>query len=89
MVLSLWHLAYHLLPVTPTEKKWQGVKTNLSKNDVVLLKEVNSRHQTWPLARVLEVHPGADGLVRVVMVLCGVDYWLFVHRLLVDWFYSF
>ena len=28
---------------------------------------MNSSHQTWPLARVLEVHPGADELV----ILCG------------------
>ncbi len=52
-------------------KKWQGIKPNIAKGDIVLLKdeEIYGRRM-WPIARVLEVHPRADGLVRVVTVFC-------------------
>ena len=52
-------------------KKWQCVQPNLAKGDIVLLKDEETYgRRMWPLARVLEVHPGADGLVRVATVLC-------------------
>lgn len=35
---------------------------------LVLLKDENSPPLHWPKARIVEVHPGADGLVRVVSV---------------------
>ena len=37
---------------------------------MLLKDDENYGRISWPLARVLEVHPGADGLVRVVTVLC-------------------
>ena len=36
--------------------------------DLVLLKEDGIVSAKWPLARVTQVHPGSDGLVRVVTV---------------------
>ena len=52
-------------------KKWQRIKINLRKGDIVLLKDdENYGRRSWPQARVLEVHSGADGHVRVVTVLC-------------------
>ncbi|XP_062557415.1 uncharacterized protein LOC134222287 [Armigeres subalbatus] len=35
---------------------------------VVILREDNIPPLQWPLARIVEVHPGADGVVRVVTV---------------------
>lgn len=48
--------------------KWHNKEDNIKVGDVVLLKSENFPPTAWPLARVEEVHPGADGLVRVVQV---------------------
>ncbi|GFX48215.1 integrase catalytic domain-containing protein [Trichonephila clavipes] len=48
-------------------KKWQDAQPNLKEDDIVLIKEEGSPG-TWPMARVLQVHPGNDGLVRVATV---------------------
>lgn len=48
--------------------KWTRLVNNIQVNDLVLLKDANSSPLNWPLARVTEVHPGTDGLVRVVTV---------------------
>ncbi|GFW75215.1 uncharacterized protein TNCV_449191 [Trichonephila clavipes] len=48
-------------------KKWQDAQPNLKKDDIVLIKE-EGPPGTWPMARVLQVHPGNDGLVRVATV---------------------
>ena len=49
-------------------KKWRKPSSNLKIGDVVLLKEDNTFTQHWPMARVTDVHPGADGLVRAVTI---------------------
>ncbi len=65
-----WYTIY--LQSLQQRKKWQGVKSNIAKGDIILLKDEETYgRRTWPLARVLEVHPGTDGLVRVVTVLCN------------------
>ncbi|GFV52827.1 integrase catalytic domain-containing protein [Trichonephila clavipes] len=48
-------------------KKWQDAQPNLKEDDIVLIKE-EGPPGTWPMARVLQVHPGNDGLVRVATV---------------------
>ncbi|CAB0040779.1 unnamed protein product [Trichogramma brassicae] len=48
--------------------KWQNVVPNLQVNDIVLVADDLSPPATWPLARISKVHPGKDGLVRVVTV---------------------
>lgn len=48
--------------------KWTSEKENLKVGDLVLLKEDNLLPGHWPLGRVLEIHPGSDGLVRVATV---------------------
>ncbi|GFY01829.1 alpha-tocopherol transfer protein-like protein [Trichonephila clavipes] len=48
-------------------KKWQDAQPNLKEVDIVLIKE-EGPPGTWPMARVLQVHPGNDGLVRVATV---------------------
>ncbi|KXJ72690.1 hypothetical protein RP20_CCG017411 [Aedes albopictus] len=35
---------------------------------IVVLREDNMPPLQWPLARIIEVHPGADGTVRVVTI---------------------
>ncbi|GFY48134.1 DUF5641 domain-containing protein [Trichonephila inaurata madagascariensis] len=48
-------------------EKWQDAQPNLKEDDIVLIKE-EGHPGTWPMARVLHVHPGNDGLVRVATV---------------------
>ena len=39
---------------------------NLKVGDVVIIRDDNVFTNHWPMARVLETHPGKDGLIRVV-----------------------
>ncbi|GFS91900.1 DUF5641 domain-containing protein [Trichonephila clavipes] len=48
-------------------KQWQDAQPNLKEDDIVLIKE-EGPPGTWPMARVLQVPPGNDGLVRVATV---------------------
>ena len=41
---------------------------NVSVDDVVVVREDGMVPTLWPLARVVRVYPGKDGLVRVVDV---------------------
>ena len=49
--------------------EWQFNK-NVSglKGALVLLKEENLPPQRWSLGRIIDVHPGSDGVVRVVSI---------------------
>jgi len=42
--------------------------TNLAVNDLVIIKEPNVPPLRWRMARVEQVFPGADGVVRVVIM---------------------
>ena len=33
--------------------------------------DVNSKPNEWPLGRVIQTHPGKDGVVRVVTIRCN------------------
>ena len=48
--------------------KWHTPSKNLCEGDIVCLREEPLAPTKWPLARVIEVHPGKDGQVRVVTV---------------------
>jgi hypothetical protein len=49
--------------------KWAGKSSNQPQvGTLVVLKEDNVSPLHWPMGRITEVHPGADGLVRVVSV---------------------
>jgi hypothetical protein len=45
--------------------KWHHPSRNLTVGDVVVLKEDSVIPTKWPLAKVVQVHTGRDGLVRV------------------------
>lgn len=49
-------------------RKWNNPKENVKVGDLVLLADENYRRGEWPLALVVEVIPGRDGLVRTVLV---------------------
>ena len=46
--------------------KWLKSTTNVKIGQLVLVQEDNLATTKWPLARIVETHKGADGLVRVV-----------------------
>lgn len=48
--------------------KWHQPRKNLEEGDVVLLKEDNLPPAKWCMGRITQVHPGADGNVRVATV---------------------
>ena len=48
--------------------KWQHPTRNISEGDVVVLQEDGLVPSKWQLARVILVHPGSDGTVRVATV---------------------
>ena len=47
-------------------KKWRRVSPNISKSEVVLLKDEMLEHGCLPLALVTATYQGPDGLVRAV-----------------------
>ena len=48
--------------------KWMEEKRNFTKGDIVLVKDEDVRRNQWPMARVVDVYPSDDGLVRSVKV---------------------
>lgn len=50
--------------------KWKLESNNIAIGDVVLMHLDNFPPTHWPVARVVQVFPGADGLVRNVEVAC-------------------
>ena len=46
--------------------QWRQLQRSVRVGGVVLLKDNELFNRSWPLARVIEVHAGTDGLVRVV-----------------------
>lgn len=61
-----WKLEY--LTQLTARQKWRSPQKNVEKGDVVIIHDDNVPAGKWPLGRVIEVHPGQDGYVRVVTV---------------------
>ncbi|KRZ81507.1 hypothetical protein T08_10118, partial [Trichinella sp. T8] len=49
-------------------KKWTKSKQEPHVGDIVLVSEDDVPTHMWPMARVIEVYPGSDGVVRTVKV---------------------
>lgn len=48
--------------------KWHHPSNEIKKGSLVLITDKRYPPSKWPLARVLELHPGTDGLIRVVTI---------------------
>ncbi|XP_018376008.1 PREDICTED: uncharacterized protein LOC108769486 [Trachymyrmex cornetzi] len=48
--------------------KWRVEDINVTPGSMVLIKEDNTPPLHWPLGRILEVHPGDDGIVRAATI---------------------
>ncbi|XP_017485290.1 PREDICTED: uncharacterized protein LOC108373859 [Rhagoletis zephyria] len=49
--------------------KWKHPKENMKTGDLVVIREDNLPPTEWRLGRVVNLHPGTDGRVRVVDIL--------------------
>ena len=54
------------IPNQQTRSKWNKTSENLKVNDLVWLLEDFTPRGFWPLAKVIEICPGSDGVVRSV-----------------------
>ena len=55
-------------PTLFSYKKWKVEKRNLALGDIVMLKYPGQFKDDYTIAKVTDVHPGEDGLVRQVTV---------------------
>ena len=62
-----WQREYCLLQ--QKHPKWNYVSPNSQVGDIVLICDKSYHRNQWPLARVTEVYPSEDGLVRKVLLL--------------------
>ncbi|KAK6165300.1 hypothetical protein SNE40_022251 [Patella caerulea] len=56
------------IPTLIRRAKWQQQQRQMQVNDIELLSDFNLPRGKWELARVIEVYPGKDNIVRNVMV---------------------
>ena len=54
------------IPNQQTRSKWNKTSENLKVNDLVCLLENFTPRGLWPFAKVIEIYPGSDGVVRSV-----------------------
>ncbi|XP_066585411.1 uncharacterized protein [Prorops nasuta] len=48
--------------------KWRGANENYAVGQLVIVQDDRYPPSKWPLGRIIDVHPGDDGLVRVATV---------------------
>lgn len=67
VVRHFWQRWYHeYLSTLQSNYKWKSPVRDMSVGDVVMLNEEEMIPTKWPIARVVKVYPGKDGVVRVV-----------------------
>ena len=79
-LLKRWHLCqqlarhfwerwqYEYLHTLNKYNKWRFPSRNVVVGDIVILQESGTIPTKWPIARIIDVHPGSDQLIRVVTV---------------------
>ncbi|XP_054745473.1 uncharacterized protein LOC129249827 isoform X3 [Anastrepha obliqua] len=63
-----WYSEY--LSRLQSRPKWTTTRINAKIGDLVLMYDERCPPGRWPLARIVEMHPGPDGLTRVVTLKC-------------------
>lgn len=66
LIWKRWQAEY--ISTLQPRTKWYTSPVNIKQNQLVLLRDENSPPMSWPTARIVELHPGADGITRVVTV---------------------
>ena len=59
-----WRTCY--LHELQTRHKWDKLYPNIKEGSLVLITAESTPRTQWPLARVIKIHSGDDGLVRSV-----------------------
>lgn len=62
-----WSAEY--LPQLHKRGRWLTKKDNVKVGSLAILKEDNTPSLNWKMVRITRVHPGADGIVRVVTII--------------------
>lgn len=65
---KVWSKQY--IQTLQTRKKWFDTQPNVQRGQIVLASEDNEAPTQWALGRVMDVHHGTDGLVRVADIKC-------------------
>ena len=68
MVDGFWRRWMECTRKLTPRQKWQQSSDIVQEGDIVLVIGETKRRGSWKMAEVVEVHPGSDGLVRVVGV---------------------
>lgn len=66
LIWKRWHFEY--LSTLQPRTKWIKPPISIQVNQLVLLKNENTPPMAWTTARIVEIHPGSDGITRVVTV---------------------
>jgi len=66
MFWKRWRLEY--LSSLQSKAKWLNSTTNVKIGTLAVLKDDNVPPLQWKMVRIIEIHPGSDGIVRVVTV---------------------
>ncbi|XP_063972042.1 uncharacterized protein LOC135159909 [Diachasmimorpha longicaudata] len=61
-----WHREY--ISELNLRNKWANGEHPITAGTIVLLKEDNLPPQQWAMGRVIQIHPGADGIIRTVSI---------------------
>ena len=59
------------LPSLNATKKWKKGNTEFEIGDVVLVMSTDQQRGHWKLAKIINVYPGTDNVVRVLRILVG------------------
>lgn len=62
--------------------KWTKKQPNVQLGQIVLIGDNNNPVAWWPMGIVINIHPGADGVVRVATVRVGTSFYKRNVRLL-------
>ena len=69
IVTQCWNrLVREVLPEKIERPKWLKEHKNLEIGDLVLISDKNARRGDWPTARIVEIFPGPDVVVRSTIV---------------------
>ncbi|XP_039299754.1 uncharacterized protein LOC120355430 [Nilaparvata lugens] len=66
---SQWSKEY--LCTLMNRTKWKVTERNLQIDNLVVVKSINTSPLSWPLGRIVALHPGKDGLVRIATIKCA------------------
>jgi hypothetical protein len=72
MLQSFWKRWTQEYLVTMQHRyKWHSLQNPIKLNDLVIVKNESLPPSKWLLGRIIDTHPGNDGMIRVVTVKCS------------------